>query len=157
MGLSRLEDPVDMNFDHVCSPIRDFFRGRERSLSAILLRLPALALRFERIYRDELLTDWPTFSTETDVFDSLIADSSAFGCAKSMTLSDRRDFDLLCIEDFKSHGSHSKRLNGKWNDISGAFAECYQAYPPLAFRLDMIAKARMKIISWRLILLTDLI
>lgn len=63
-----------------------------------------------------------------DILNVLIANLFISNCAKSITFSDKKDFDFLYIKDFKVYSLHFKRIDKKWNNIAGVFAKYYKAY-----------------------------
>jgi len=45
---------------------------------------------------------WPRFITKVDIFNTLIASSSAIKYIREITISDIKDFDLICPKALKA-------------------------------------------------------
>jgi len=82
---------------------------------------------------------WPRLTTEVDTFNALIAGSPA-EYANDVTISDKKDFDHLCPEAFKTRAPHLIYMNTKWDSFCCAIAECCEAYPSLNYHLSKIAQ-----------------
>lgn len=63
--------------------------------------------------------------------------------AREMTISDVKDFDLLCPKALKASGSQSVHLLEKWYSLRDAIAECCKAYPRVNYRVNEIAHVRV--------------
>jgi len=77
-----------------------------------------------------------------DTFNALIASSSAIEYAREMTISDMKDFDLMCPKALKASGS-PLILFKNWGSFRDAIAECCKAYPRLNYRINEIAYVRV--------------
>ncbi|KAL9127455.1 MAG: hypothetical protein Q9217_003672 [Psora testacea] len=134
--------PAHFNLEPICEPLRTFAEDDTISLGAILTRLPILAERFDYTYKQAPPTTWPRFRTEVDTFTALIS-TLAMEYAREMTISDVKDFDLLCPNVLKASGSQSVHLLKNWYSFRDAIAECCKAYPHMNYRVNEIAHMRI--------------
>ncbi|KAL2049578.1 hypothetical protein ABVK25_010157 [Lepraria finkii] len=143
------ETPANICLDLICEPLRYFVENPTLSLSAILLRLPILAERFDYIYRGAFFHLWPPrFTIEMDTFDALIADSPPLEYAKEMPLSDRLKFDSLSLQTLRARGPQFQQIFQRGCSFSIEVAACGKAHPRLNYRLNEIAQGLYDCCNW---------
>ena len=84
---------------------------------------------------------WSQFTIEINTFKTLIADNLV-EYAKNVTIFDKKNFDYLCSEIFKTRVFHLIYMNIKWNFFCNEIAKCWEAYLILKYYLDEIIKIR---------------
>ena len=126
----------------IFGPLRGVLEDKTRPLSAKLNIFPILAIRFNHTYTSVMPFAWPQLTVEVDTFEALIAGNPA-EYAKDVTISDKKDFDRLCPEAFKTRAPHFIYMNMKWNSFCDEIAECWEAHPGLGYHLGEIAKVRI--------------
>ncbi|KAI9733523.1 MAG: hypothetical protein M1835_003429 [Candelina submexicana] len=137
---TSLSLPFDLEV--ISGPLGSLMGDRTLPLSAMLDILPILAIRFNRTYIRAMPFAWPRFTIRVDVLKALIA-SNPTEFAKDVTISDKKDFDRLCPDAFKTRAPHLIYMNMKWNSFCDAIAECCEAHPGLSYHLGKIAQVRI--------------
>lgn len=137
-----ISSSLPFGLEPIFGPLRGVLEDGTQPLSAKLKILPILAIRFNHTYTPVTPFAWPQLKPEVQIFKALIAGEPA-KYAEDITISDKKDFDRLSPEAFKTGGPHLIYMFRKANSFSHAIAECCEAYPGLRYHLSEIAQVRI--------------
>lgn len=124
-------------------PIRRLFRSQPSSLPLLLKKLSTLAIRFEQTYHQGSNIDWnAALGMGSRYLDELCTDKSAFVMARTLTLSDERDFSSLSVQSFMMSDGVLNSLVANWGELCTFTSQCYTANPDMSDYIQDCAKVR---------------
>lgn len=129
--------------EFLVKPIRGLFKSQISSLSLQLRKLSVLAIRFEKTYHQGTNIAWNApLETKSRYLDELCADKSTFVLARTLTLSDERDFSSLSMQSFMMNDVTLPSLIDNWGRLCTCAEECYISNPDMADYLQDCVKVR---------------